>query len=129
MRIIRYIILIIFLCSCSPQKRIDRIVRKHPELLTKDTIKIRDTLITKSVNTDTIFNINFDTINIEKEKLKVQLIRINDTIQVFAECKEDTIYFEKIIEVDKIQVNEKNNYLIWLILLIIILLIVKYLKK
>ena len=125
----RYIILIFLLCSCSPQKRIDRIVSKNPELLTKDTITIRDTIITKSVSTDTIFNINFDTINIEKEKLKVRLIRINDTIQVFAECKEDTIFYEKVIEVDKIQVNEKNNYWIWLILLIIILLIVKYLKK
>ena len=128
MRAIKYIILILILCSCTPQKRIDRIVRKHPELLKSEIIIIRDTIITKSVSTDTIFNINFDTINIEKKKLSVRLIRINDTIQVFAECKEDTIYFEKIIEVDKIQVNEKNNW-IWILIVLAILVIINIFKK
>lgn len=126
----RYIILILLiLTSCNPQKRIDRIIKRNPHLIKKDTILIKDTIITEKVSKDTIFNINFDTINIEKEKLKVKLIRINDTIQLYAECKEDTIFYEKIVEVDKIVHKKNNNWLIWLIILAIALMIIKFLKK
>jgi hypothetical protein len=47
-------ILLIILASCSPQKRINRIVKKHPELLVSDTIRVVDTVIIEAVHFDTI---------------------------------------------------------------------------
>lgn len=54
------IILALFAISCSPSKRINRIVKNHPELLVKDTIRVIDTLVIQSIKFDTIIKVNKD---------------------------------------------------------------------
>jgi len=51
-------IILILLVSCSPQRRINRIVKKHPELLVNDTIKVIDTLVIDAIKFDTIIKVN-----------------------------------------------------------------------
>lgn len=90
----------LLLWACSPQKRFTRLVTKHPELLTTDTLIVKDTIrvIVPEVKVDTVVKINdlLDTIFIEKEQLKVKVWMKGD--DVFIEGKCDTVYVDKIVE-------------------------------
>ena len=98
------ILTILLLASCSPQRRLHRLVTKHPELSRIDTIKIQDTVIVPGPKVDTVFHSSLlkDTITITKEKLKIRLIEINDTIYLDAEVEPDTVILIKEILVDRI---------------------------
>jgi hypothetical protein len=80
--------------------RFSRLVTKHPELLTTDSVVVRDTIrvVVPEVKVDTVVKVNdlFDTVFIEKEQLKVKVWMKGD--QVFIEGKCDTVYVDKIIE-------------------------------
>lgn len=86
--------------ACSPQKRFTKLVTKHPELLTIDTLIVKDTIrvIVPEVKVDTVVKVNdlLDTIFIEKEQLKVKVWMKGD--DVFIEGKCDTVYVDKIVE-------------------------------
>lgn len=90
----------LLLWACSPQKRFTRLVTKHPELLTTDTLIVKDTIrvIVPEVKVDTVVKVNdlLDTIFIEKEQLKVKVWMKGD--DVFIEGKCDTVYVDKIVE-------------------------------
>jgi hypothetical protein len=104
-----FIIILLVICSCSPQRRFDRLIRKHPELLTKDTLIVKDTIrdtiriTVPEVRVDTIVEYMdlFDTIFIEKEQLKVK-VWMDREKKVYIQGKCDTVYivkpYEKIVE-------------------------------
>ena len=46
-------LLLYFLFSCTPQRRLNRLLTNHPELLEKDTIIVRDTVVVQNYNYDT----------------------------------------------------------------------------
>jgi len=126
--------LILLLFSCSPQSRLQRLVSRHPELRLPDTLIVRDTLISPSVQADTLLHIEqlYDTAILEKERLQVKLIRKLDTLYLNGTCLPDTIIVEKKIPVEKIKlIKEPFNLkpVLWLlgalIILIMILSIVK----
>jgi hypothetical protein len=106
---IKYIVFILLIISCSPQRRFDRLIRKHPELLTKDTLIVKDTirdtirLNVPEVRVDTVVEYIdlFDTIYIEKEQLKVK-VWMDRELKVYIQGKCDTVYivkpYEKIVE-------------------------------
>jgi len=96
----RYILIALLIASCSPQARFTRLIEKHPELITTDSITIHDTIrvVVPEVKVDTVVKVNdlLDTIYIEKEQLKVKVWMKGD--DVFIEGKCDTVYIDKIIE-------------------------------
>ena len=51
-------VLMSFIASCTPQKRLDRLIRKHPELKHTDTVKTSVTITLPGVNHDTLIPIN-----------------------------------------------------------------------
>jgi hypothetical protein len=113
MRTTKHILLIIsaaiFLFSCTPQKRLNRLIALHPELKTIDTIRIQDTTIIPATRIDTSFyegKLN-DTVIITKEKLKLKLHRIHDTVYVEAEREADTVVVVKEVAVERVVM--KNN--------------------
>jgi hypothetical protein len=113
MRTTKHILLIvssaIFLFSCTPQKRLNRLIALHPELKTTDTIRIQDTTIIPATRIDTSFHeskLN-DTVIITKEKLKLKLHRIHDTVYVEAVREADTLVVVKEVAVERVVV--KNN--------------------
>ena len=74
--------------SCGLQK---------PEV---STIVMHDTIYTDRVVSDTIVVTKpQDTIVMEKERLRVRVVRINDTLRIEGECEADTIYRTKTIKV------------------------------
>lgn len=117
------VLLIIFItASCSPIKRHQRLVDKYPFVHTQDTVIIHDTmtLLVPKIEHDTIFNLTelHDTVYIEKERLKIKMYRVQDSIFVQGEC--DSIYVEKIVE-RKIPIryyeNPGTNWWKWIFLI------------
>jgi hypothetical protein len=128
--------------ACSPQKRLARLLKHHPELISHDTIHLKDTFISKSVKLDSFFLYDslktFDTITLNNGKLTVRIIKIYDTLKVSGECKSDTIIINKTIPVDRIKYETPNfwsEYKIYIFIvsaflgLIILFLFIKSLFK
>jgi hypothetical protein len=104
-----FIIILLVICSCSPQRRFDRLIRKHPELLTKDTLIVKDTIrdtiriTVPEVQVDTVveYQTLYDTIFLEKDQLKVK-VWMDREKKVYIQGKCDTVYivkpYEKIVE-------------------------------
>ena len=133
-----YISLIVLLFSCSPQKRLNRLIKKHPELVKIDTIVVRDTIrdtvniTTNLTRVDTIFSFNqvFDTITITKDNLTVRYYHdtVHDKVYISGEC--DTIWvevpYERIVEYkvpcDNVVVEENIQWWYWLLLLLLFLI-------
>ena len=94
------ILLTLTIVACSPKTRFTRLITKHPELITTDSVTIHDTVrvVVPEVKVDTVVKVNdlLDTIFLEKEQLKVKVWMKGD--QVFIEGKCDTVYVEQIIE-------------------------------
>jgi len=116
-------ITILLLASCSPQKRLHRLVTKHPELTRIDTIKIQDSVFVPGTNVDTVFRSSLlhDTVTITQGKLQIKLIEINDTIYLNAKVEPDTIIITKEIPVQKIVHIEPEKWWVrwwWVFLLV-----------
>jgi len=142
---ILFVILLVFLFSCSPQKRLNRLVKKYPELVKTDTITVRDTIrdtinvTTELVKLDTIFSLNeiHDTITITKDNLTIRYYHdtIHDSIYISGEC--DTIFvkvpYERIVEYkvpcDKVIVKKGISWWYWFIIIMLILGILYLVKK
>jgi hypothetical protein len=92
--------ILLVLMACSPKTRFTRLVTKHPELLTQDSVVLMDTVrvVIPEVRVDTVVKVNdlLDTIFLEQEQLKVKVWMKGD--QVFIEGKCDTVFVDKIIE-------------------------------
>jgi len=137
---------LLLLFACSPKTRFTRLIEKHPELLTIDSVEVIDTvrITVPKVEHDTVFTNHFfteirkDTLVIQKDRLTIEIYHdtIHDSIYVSGKC--DTLTIEKIIE-RKIPVKyyEKTpkwkqllNYLIYLVLVIALLYgLYKFLKS
>lgn len=103
---IAFILSLVLLASCSPVKRHARLVKKYPFVHKTDTVILRDTLsiIIPKVQKDTVMLLDSfivalkDTIVIEKDKLKVRITQVHDSIYIDAKC--DTVYLDKIVEIE-----------------------------
>ena len=136
MKTIASIFIIFFLFSCSPVKRFNRLIEKHPELIRTDTIVKKDTIrirVPKVEYKDTFVTNPIDTIEIEKERLKIKILRYYDTLQVSGEC--DTITVTKIVE-RKIPVKyykenkfNWNKLIFWLIIGLVLYIAIRNYKK
>ncbi len=103
---ILFVLAIVGLFACTPQRRFTRLIDKYPHLLTTDTLTIHDTVrveVPKVVH-DTIINEHFftqitrDTLVLQKERLTVKIFHdtIKKNVYIKGEC--DTITVEKIVE-------------------------------
>ena len=134
------LIIALLLTSCSAQWHLKKAVQKDPLILQKDTLVVTNTVVTPPVAiTDTVTLKQHDTITIVKDRLKVQLVKVNDTITINAECASDTIVttievpYEKIVYVQQKTLLQKIQglafyfFLVLLGLIIVKRLITKYL--
>ena len=132
----RYIVQVLtvaLLFSCSPQKRLNRLVKKHPSLVELDTIKIIDTVITPTIqhDTTTVFKVSTHDTVINNEKVFLKYFYDTLTREIHHEyiCFGDTIIQEKIIPIEKIvykEINwwEKYQSLIYILLIGFVLLVI-----
>ncbi len=136
----RYIVQVLavgLLFSCSPQKRMNRLIKKFPNLVetTIDTIQIIDTFIVEQFDTTLVNNfIKQDcviVINNERLKISYKYDTITERIIHSVKLPNDTIIQEKIvpIEVEKVIYKEldwweKYQSLIYIGLILFVLLII-----
>ena len=99
------IILICLIVGCSPQKRLNRLLTKYPNLTEQDTIVVRDTIMVERYIHDTTTVLEFhDTttvINNERVILKYFHDTLTKEIHHYVECKGDTVYMEKLVPIEK----------------------------
>lgn len=100
--------------SCSAQWHLKKAVQKDPLVLEKDTMVVTNTVVSPPVViTDTVTLKQHDTITLVKDRLRVQLVKVNDTITIDAICDSDTIIsvievpYEKIVYVEKENLKDK----------------------
>ena len=108
-------ILLLLLSSCTPQRRLERLLKKHPELTHVDSVIIRDTIriTVPKVRIDTVVEIEelWDTIYLEKDQLTVKVWRDRyNKIYIQGQC--DTVFVEKIID-RKVPVKIYEETPIW----------------
>jgi len=135
---ISQILIICFLISCSPQKRLNRLVRKYPQLTQLDTIRIIDTIVIDNYNYDTVETVNYHDTTIIVNNERIEARYFYDTLrqEIFHEitCKSDTIIQDRFIPVEKVIVQEQKTWqkykpmAIFSIVIILILVILKKLK-
>jgi len=135
--------IIVVMFSCSPQKKLQRLVNKHPELMQKDTmfVEIHDTIYIESTSFDTITQLfGSDTIiTIDNSTLTLKYFYDTITKNIYHDVliKKDTIFYEREISVpiEKIVIQEltwwqKNNqWVIFLVVLFTLALIFQKIKK
>ena len=139
---IKIAILCLLLCllfSCTPQRRLNRLLTNHPELLEKDTIIVRDTVVVQNYNYDTTTIIRLhDTttvINNERVVLKYYYDTLREIIHHEVECLGDTVYIETLVPIEKAVYKElswwqKYKEFIYIgLFLILVLMILKKLGK
>jgi len=144
--VIKSFIEVVFLClllyllfSCTPQRRLNRLLTNHPELLEKDTVVVRDTVVVENYNYDTTTIIKLhDTttvINNERVILKYYYDTLREVIHHDVECLGDTVYIETLVPIEKAVFKElswweKYKEFIYIgLFLILVLIILKKLGK
>lgn len=129
-----FIVCCLFLFTlCTPQQRLKRLLKKHPELIkTQDTIII-DTIITRSFYYDSTLKANFfkDTIVIVKNNLttKVFYNYKTDSLYLLNDLKPDTIIKTITIPAKVVQSKNKFEGLQFTLMLLVIILILLGLLK
>jgi len=137
--------------SCNPIKRANRKIDKAINLTSPDHVigyvvsKYRlknpeiDTVIVvqDSIMADTIIVIKPeikndtivkpDTIVINKDRLKIQIIKQRDTVKISGICTTDTVYRYKTIYIEKIAENQKKGVLSRRIIMIASFIILAFL--
>jgi hypothetical protein len=112
----RYILIALLIVSCSPKARFTRLIEKHPELLTVDTLVVRDTitLYVPEVHTDTVVTLKelTDTITLTKDRVTVKAWYVPKEKKVYIQGKCDPIYVTKIVE-RKVPVKYYEKYPLW----------------
>lgn len=95
MRKANKLFLLLSLCclmaSCSPERRLARLLKQHPHLIKSDTVFRADTIFIAGSNSDTVFKntITKDTIIIKENNLTIKYFNSGDSVFVYGEC--DTI--------------------------------------
>ena len=128
--------LLYFLFSCTPQRRLNRLLTNHPELLEKDTIIVKDTVIVQNYNYDTTTIIRLhDTttvINNERVVLKYYYDTLREIIHHDVECLGDTVYIETLVPIEKAVFRELSwweKYKEFIYIGLVLILVLTILKK
>ena len=130
--------IILILASCTPQKRLNRLVKKHPELIKVDTLSVHDTIHTETIKADTVFKdttflrLLRDTITVVNDRLRINTYHYRDSIFIEGECIGDTIIREIRVPYKYIQPVTKVKtpaYLIIVLVGLVILLILLGIKS
>lgn len=123
---ILYITLIFSSCLYTKKRAIEK-------FCTTDSIPysiiVHDTIVVKSIQVDTFFNVKIDSFVIIKDRLEIRYKKVGEKIFIQGECKSDTIYKTKLVQVKIPIVKPKEKWWVeyyWLPYLILLVLIIRY---
>ena len=113
------LICLVALTSCSASFHLRRAIEKDPTIIQPEIVQVMDTvIITPLERVETTFvALPIDTITIEKERLRIKIRRIHDTLRVEGECRSDTIRITETIELPPVIKYEDrpwwSKWLMW----------------
>lgn len=118
---IRLLPIVLLLVACSPERKLARLLAKHPELARTDTIVVHDTVLVPGDTVRQIVTLH-DTTVVESERQVVIIRRVPtgspcDTaaivLDVEAQVKTDTIYRTVEVPVDRLVPCPPRTYNWW----------------
>ena len=117
--------------ACSANWHLKKAIAKDPSILIPQSVRVDTTIVTPTVAiTDTFVMNVMDTIILEKERLRVRLVRSYDTIQIDAACASDTIRITKEVMVPQVVYTNKpwDGWSIggWLLMIILIFATIRF---
>ncbi len=110
--------------SCGAKYHLNRAIAKDPTILDSVVLKVDTIVVTqKEEIRDTLILQRIDTINLERNGIRIDLRRFYDTIEVDVECPPDTIRISKEIRVPQVVYEEKKfkKKHIWILIISAIL--------
>lgn len=115
--------LLFLLQGCGAKWHLRRAVAKDPTILEQVAVKVDTTIVTeiKAIH-DTLVLKQYDTIEIQRNGVRVQINRLYDTIQITAECLPDTIRVTQQLLVPQVVYKKRNSLLINIGLILSIIL-------
>ena len=130
-------ILILLIIGCSPQKRLNRLLKKHPDLLQIDTLVVKDTFVVKEYRGDTTLIFKYHDTVVNNEKIFIKHFYDTLTREIHYEyiCIGDTVIKETFIPYEKIVIQELTwwqkygTLVIFGIILLAVLMVLNRLKK
>ena len=91
------------MASCTASYHLKRAIAKDPSILKTAAVRFDTIVVTKERKlTDTIVMNERDTITIERDRVRVRLVRSYDTLMVEGTCLPDTIKIDVIREVPQL---------------------------
>jgi hypothetical protein len=120
--------------GCGARWHLKRAIAKDPTIVEQSVVKL-DTIVVTEIKAvhDTLVLNQYDTIEIERNGVRIQLNRLYDTIQVTAECLPDTIQVTQVVKVPQVVYKEKEFKVIDMALILSIILatfaLIKFLFK
>ena len=131
---IKYVVAILLLTSCSATWHLKRAIKKDPSLLKGgDTVLVHDTqvIVKEKVLTDSFVTTCYDTVTIED----TQVIRRDNVIKVYTKCKSDTVRITTKIPFKLPPTVTYKNDLFWKSLavglgtLLLLIIIIRFVSK
>jgi hypothetical protein len=103
--------MIVLLNSCSAQWHLKRAVKKDPSIIQESTVTVEDTVVLPPVViTDTVTTKQHDTIIVEKERLKIKIVKKQDTLIINGQCASDTIVRTIEVPVPSIVMKDSDRW-------------------
>lgn len=120
--------------GCGAKYHLKRAIAKDPTILDSVAVRVDTTIITENkLIQDTLVLKQYDTIEIQRNGVRVQIKRLYDTLHIEAECLPDTIRIEKVVNVPQVVYEERSSGVIDKALIVLLILatftIIKYLFK
>jgi len=105
------------MASCSASWHLKRAIAKDPTIVRAQPVRFDTIVVTRERKlTDTIVMNKRDTITIERDRIRVRLVRSYDTLMVEGTCLPDTIRIDVIREIPQVvqPVTRRERVMGWL---------------
>jgi hypothetical protein len=111
------------MASCSASWHLERAIAKDPSIVKPTAVRFDTIVVTKERKlTDTIVMNDVDTITIERDRVRVRLVRSYDTLMVEGTCLPDTIKIDVIREIPQVVQPRRwrDQFNLWLSVVLLI---------
>ena len=111
------------MASCSASYHLKRAIAKDPSIVKPTAVRFDTIVVTKERKlTDTIVMNDVDTITIERDRVRVRLVRSYDTLMVEGTCLPDTIKIDVIREIPQVVQPRRwrDRFNLWLSVVLLI---------
>lgn len=117
---------LLLLCACTPQQRLARMQKRHPEIFRTDTLWHSDNIITKGFEKDTVMKaLQPDTVYLKNNRLEVRYFYNHDSVFIKGKCLADTVIRQVPLIVKSTGSRETvYPHWLWVAALVLVILII-----